>query len=709
MSKKIATERHPTDSLTLHASVWGQRRTALLAYALLLLALVIALSGRSWAIVVTRLLSDGSILLAWLLAAGGWGSLLPLPNALPEAHSLRRVTTIAAGMGILSLVQLACGLAGWIRQPVAIGLVVVGIALLAFRARKMAVADVVVSLKVPARSEWLWLAAIPILAMAIVAAFAVPGWLWGDEPHGYDVVEYHLQLPREWYELGRIAPLQHNVFSYFPLGMEMHYLLALQLRGGPWAGMYLAQLMHVATMALAVVAVYAGARTLTTSKLSATLAAVAAASVPWIMLLAPVAYNEGALLLFTTLAAGWVIRCLPVGATPASRSSRSDGTDLSDDKLATAPRRDAGIAATQLSIWCIAGVMAGFACGVKLTAVPLVLLIVPVVAGIVAMARGHRLGRIIAGAGLYIVVAAIVFSPWLIRNYAWTRNPVFPEAQKAFGGAHFSETQSQRWELAHSPTEAQRPVAARLDAAWRQIGSDWRFGGMAIPLAAGGSDLPVPGLLLPAGVVFAALNWRRRVAWALLALLAAWLIFWIGFTHLQGRFFAVAIPIAALAVALARNRLQQIGLGAVTVIQIMLGVWLAGGVFAQRVTPIADAGLLGIDDLSELMPQDMRDALKMYPDAPVALVGDANAFLYQLPTARLRYRTVFDVDVKPGQSTLDAWLGEQTGSPIIVVDPMELNRFARTYHGIDPLPEDLAGPRDRVFVLTPSGAVPRGH
>ena len=33
-------------------------------------------------------------------------------------------------------------------------------------------------------------------------------------------------------------------FSYFPFGVEMHYLLAMHLAGGPWRGMYLAQLMH---------------------------------------------------------------------------------------------------------------------------------------------------------------------------------------------------------------------------------------------------------------------------------------------------------------------------------------------------------------------------------------------------------------------------------------------------------------------------------
>src|SRR5208337_2754538 len=90
-----------------------------------------------------------------------------------------------------------------------------------------------------------------------LAACFPPGILWGDEPNGYDVVEYHLQVPREWFEAGRILPLHHNVFSFFPFNVEMHYLLAMFLHDGPWAGMYLAQMMHVGFCLMAAWAVFA--------------------------------------------------------------------------------------------------------------------------------------------------------------------------------------------------------------------------------------------------------------------------------------------------------------------------------------------------------------------------------------------------------------------------------------------------------------------
>ena len=90
-----------------------------------------------------------------------------------------------------------------------------------------------------------------------MAALMPPGVMSTPEPNGYDVVEYHLQVPREWYEWHRIVPLHHNVFSFMPMNMEMHYLLAMHLSDGPWAGMYLCQIMHLCMMVLAVLAVYA--------------------------------------------------------------------------------------------------------------------------------------------------------------------------------------------------------------------------------------------------------------------------------------------------------------------------------------------------------------------------------------------------------------------------------------------------------------------
>jgi hypothetical protein len=565
-----------------------------------------------------------------------------MPSDEQNAHALRRVTRIATGLGIMSLLELLLGLAGELNRPVSLVLIGVGVWLFVWRCRRMFKRERLQNwLTAQIDVEWLWLLVVPALAIVIVAAYAPPGILWGDEPHGYDVLEYHLQLPREWYELGRIVPLHHNVFSYFPLNVEMHYLLAMQLKAGAWAGMYLAQLMHVAMTALSVAAVYATAR-LFAPKWLAILSAVVMANVPWTMLLAPVAYNEAGVLLFGTLAIAWCLR-MPVALRSAV----------------------------------IAGVITGFACGVKLPAVPQLLVLLPIVL--------FFLTRRIQPSILFVVSALVAFSPWLIRNVIWSGNPVFPEAQHLLGHAHFSPAQTQRWNEANH--QAKSP---RLAAIGSQIFTNWRFG----------------YVLLPLGMLAALLTIRRREAQILVALLLAWLIFWIAFTHLQGRFYTSAIPLAAVSIALLQQRWQCYLAAAIALAVTIAGLTIVAGAFADKVSPLCSAQVLGIESFKGILPQDVEDAMAA-TSAPIALVGDAKAFLYQVPTARLRYRTVFDVDVQPDQSIVAAWLGNQEVAPLVIVDPMELERFSKTYFGIPPLGADVPGPRDRVFMLAPQAGLGR--
>jgi hypothetical protein len=286
---------------------------------------------------------------------------------------------------------------------------------------------------------------------------------------------------------------------------------------------------------------------------------------------------------------------------------------------------------------------------------------------------------------MFIVAGVLTFSPWLIRNWAWTGNPVFPEAQSILGRAHFTETQEKRWHDAHSPTPAQQALGARFIAAWHQIVTDWRYG----------------FLLLPAGCIGAAIAIRRPEAKLILSLLLAWLFFWIALTHLQGRFFVTAIPLAALGLAMMRPGRELVFAGVVAVVVVIVGLTIQISNFSQHVGVWRDRRWLAIDDLKGILPEEIADAIEK--GERIVLIGDARAFWYQTPTAKLRYRTVFDVDVKPGQRIDEAWLGDgQTDRAYVVLDAAELDRFSKTYYGIPPLPSDeSAVPRDHPAVIPP--------
>ena len=118
-----------------------------------------------------------------------------------------------------------------------------------------------------------WLRAAGRIGLALASGCAVPG----DRDHRRDAAAWR---PVDAFPCRRAARIRRRrippasparmvrsradrsactttSFLIFPFNVEMHYLLAMHLRGGPWAGMYLAQLMHLSYVVLAVLAVYA--------------------------------------------------------------------------------------------------------------------------------------------------------------------------------------------------------------------------------------------------------------------------------------------------------------------------------------------------------------------------------------------------------------------------------------------------------------------
>jgi len=101
-------------------------------------------------------------------------------------------------------------------------------------------------------SAWWWLALVPFLILAAHAAAQAPGFIWREEGFGYDVLEYHLQVPREFVESGRVAYLPHNVYAMFPLDVEMLYAAAMLIRGDAIEAAVAANFIHLLLGALAV-------------------------------------------------------------------------------------------------------------------------------------------------------------------------------------------------------------------------------------------------------------------------------------------------------------------------------------------------------------------------------------------------------------------------------------------------------------------------
>jgi hypothetical protein len=125
---------------------------------------------------------------------------------------------------------------------------------------------------------------------------------------------------------------------------------------------------------------------------------------------------------------------------------------------------------------------------------------------------------------------------------------------------------------------------------------------------------------------------------------------------------------------------------------------VSAGVGIGMIKPVVSRNARFIDlvQFDIAFPQPVQDALKQ-PDRPIALAGDARAFLFQVPMSRLSYRTVFDVNVEPSESVVDAWTRGAPADALIIVDPNELRRFTQTYRGIPELRSDAT----EMFVVDP--------
>ncbi len=481
-------------------------------------------------------------------------------------------------------------------------------------------------------------------ALAVLAALVPAGGLWAFDGRGFDVLEYHLQLPREYLENGRIGRIGHNAYSHFPQNMEMLYLAGLGLTGDRIAGMYLSQLLHLAVCGAFIAGIFALVRRW--SGAGTALAAAAVAGGP-LFYVATLAYNEGYLLLMMLLAAGWV---LPQG----------------EEKLS-------------LRQAVLAGIFLGGACGAKYTAVAMAGPVVIIFAIIAGRARWKQLAVI-------ALAALATFSPWLIKNVIWNGNPVFPLAAKTLGQSDWTDEQVARWNNAHAPAAEEAPAGVRLANLAREIIDPGRYGGAFWPLV-----LLVGGCFIARKRKLDAAAPQRLLAAAGLSF-AVQLIIWLTATHLQSRFLLpMFVPLAILLGCIA----VRCGWPARLLCGLALTVIIVHTIFIARSYAASTridnhsgfAPLAGVDEfISGLYPFSNSDAADLQT-TNVLLVGESRPFYTR---SRYVYHTVFDrCDLQDmlaaGASPADiaaAWRAK--GITHIYIRWDEIDRLRRSY-GFAPL------------------------
>lgn len=437
----------------------------------------------------------------------------------------------------------------------------------------------------------------------------------------FDVREYHLHGPREWWETGRISFLSHNVYTSFPFLSEMLSLLAMVVDDDPWSGAISGKATLGAFSLLSVVAAYAiAARRF--GRRAGLLAALILISTPWLTRISIIAYAESAITFYLIATVMLLLRW-----------------------------SDADRRTSQHQLVAVIGFLAGSAMASKYPGI--VSVVFPVGCFILwnllrrpsathagEASESHPSHEVVEvqksskatigfTIGIYCVGVCMAVGPWLVRNIVDTGNPVYPLVWSVFGGTDWDQSLNQKWKAAHSaPDHNVSTIPAHLkDVALR---NDWQN-----------------GLLFAFAIPAIVMLWKRRdIRW--LAVHAGWLLAsWWLLTHRIDRFWVPLIPvIAVLASAVLFTSRSSIWRNFVLLI---VGI---NCVFNYSFCRMDVIGFhVGLTELNEASKQVIRDDLRylnaaLPRDARVLMVGEAEVFDCRFETI---YNTVFD------QSLFQRW------------------------------------------------------
>ena len=532
------------------------------------------------------------------------------------------IIRLGTGFGILSTVTLCCGLAGQLSKTAIILPSLASLAVstvLRWKLRHITPdpddplsSRIVTVLKSGQRADASRLPgeqrssrSVMILALLVIVPFAVYLLLGAvSPPTDFDVREYHLQGPKEWFQQGQINFLQHNVYTSFPFLSEMLSLTGMVFAADWWHGALVGQIVLSSFQLLSMLSVFSIARRWI-SKDVAWLGALIYLTTPWTLRISLIAYAEGALTFYL------------IAATMCALLVRQ------------VPGRVIGMSF-------VTGLLAGCSMASKYTG--LISVILPTAAVIAVQFRKSRSKlsndtkaaqnafdpwrQLQRSATAFSLGVAAMIAPWLMKNVAETGNPVYPLGYSVFGGSEWSPKMQSRWKPAHAASEHDfsRIPEHILGAA---VYNKWTSG-LLFALA-------VPSVLL----------WRRNKSIPVILCLIVWgFAAWWAFTHRIDRFWIPLIPLLSL-VAGATWLVSTSRAWKTFLVIVIAGVTLFNLRFCGSALIGSHVGLMDLDAARQVtIRADIRYLNETLPaKAKVLMVGEAEVFDATFP---LVYNTVFD-------------------------------------------------------------------
>lgn len=466
---------------------------------------------------------------------------------------------------------------------------------------------------------------VPVLVCCLAAIYCLSML---QPPFEFDVVEYHLQTAKEFYQQGGIRYNDHNVYANMPMGLEMHCLAAMSLVNGPdgwWWGGLIGKVI-VGSISLLAAMLLGGY----VSRLCGQLAGWSAAGL-WLAVPGN-AHVAGAGLIDSAVAA-YLLAATICGTLLWQQASEKQSSPLS------------------LGLVFLLFVYCGTTAAAKYTG--LVFVVLP---GCIAMlwiaasansVRSHSrqwLG-IAAVAATALVLTAL---PWYLKNWALIGNPVFPLGYAVFGASNFDAAQAEQWARAHRPQASggQPYSLAAVIESLRQLLLTSEFA------------LPSLWILLVVGISAAWRQYKWSIGW--LALMVwGYGVWWLA-THRLDRFWLPLLPIECVLAGIGFAAVAKQVSAKLAVSLVLVG--LLYGAIINSSPVLGDNRFLVLLDalrndggdehtVGRLSPSIAWCNQNLSPEHRLLLIGEARVFDFRNP---IIYSTCFD------RSPAELWLRDRT-------------------------------------------------
>ncbi len=240
------------------------------------------------------------------------------------------------------------------------------------------------SVRINSSIKLILIAALAVLIVSILILSWVP-------PVSKDALIHHLAIPKIYLEKGGIHEIPSMPFSYYPMNLDLLYLIPLYFGND-----IIPKLIHFSFALLTVYLIFRYLKNRLNTNY-ALFGAVFFLSIPIVIKLSITVYVDLGLMFFSTASLLLLLKWI-------------------DSKF-------------QLRYLIVSSILCGLAMGTKYNGLIAFFLLTLFVPFLYSRHSQNKRSGFIRPAGyaiLFLIVALLVFSPWMMKNYRWQNNPIYP-------------------------------------------------------------------------------------------------------------------------------------------------------------------------------------------------------------------------------------------------------------------------------------------